>query len=293
MQRFLGFAVAVSLVIGLASSVHAINIVVAEVQNGVAVVRGNQAARNAAITWETANVTKANNGGAFSFSGVVPNDCVGTLSDGVSTIEVAVLDCTPVSVAPARVPRTGVTTSLAAGDDGALQKGIPLPTPRFTDNNNGTITDNLTGLIWLKNANCIASSYPGFDQTGIIGDGAVTWFQAMDFVAGINSGTYNCGDISGTGNTHRTDWRLPNIRELSSLVNYAFFTPAISNAAGTGHGNDSDPFSNLSISGDYLSSTTMARVRGVFRLDFEDGILFEGSPSGPQLGFVLAVRGGS
>jgi len=292
MQRFLGFAVAVSLVIGLASSVHAINIVIAEVQNGVAVVRGNQAARNAAITWETANVTKANNGGAFSFSGVVPKDCVGTLSDGVSTIEVAVLDCTPVSVARAPVPRTGVTTSLAAGDDGALQKGVALPTPRFTDSSNGTITDNLTGLIWLKNANCIASSYPGLDQTGIIGDGAVTWFQALNFVAGINAGSYNCGDTSATGNTHQTDWRLPNIRELSSLVNYAFFNPAISNAAGIGNGSGSDPFSNLITSGDYLSSTTMARVRGVFRLDFEDGILFEGSPSGPQLGFVLAVRGG-
>jgi hypothetical protein len=99
MQRFLGFVIAVSLVNGLASSVHAINIVVAEVQNGVAVVQGNQAARNAAITWETANVSKANNGGSFSFSGVVPKDCIGTLSDGVSTIEVAVLDCTPVSVA--------------------------------------------------------------------------------------------------------------------------------------------------------------------------------------------------
>ncbi len=28
------------------------------------------------------------------------------------------------------------------------------PTPRFNDNSNCTVTDNLTGLIWLKSANC-------------------------------------------------------------------------------------------------------------------------------------------
>src|SRR5688572_9348695 len=124
MKTFSAVAIGLYSAIVCTSSVEAINIDVAEVQNGVAVVRGNQAARNAAITWETANVTIANNGGAFSFSGVVPNDCVGTLSDGVSTIEVTVLDCTPVSAAPAPVPRTGQTTSYAAGDDGALQKGV-------------------------------------------------------------------------------------------------------------------------------------------------------------------------
>ena len=40
------------------------------------------------------------------------------------------------------------------GQDGALQKGVELPTPRFSDKSDGTIKDNLTGLIWLKNANC-------------------------------------------------------------------------------------------------------------------------------------------
>ena len=147
---------------------------------------------------------------------------MGTLSDGVTTIQVVVPDCTPVSTTPAPVPKTGQTTAYAAGDDGVFQKGVVLPTPRFTDNGNGTITDNLTGLIWLKNANCIASSYPGFDQTGLAGDGAVTWYQALDFVAGINAGTYDCGDTSN-GGTHQADWRLPNIRELLSLGNYAFF----------------------------------------------------------------------
>jgi len=64
----------------------------------------------------------------------------------------------------APVPQTGqvlcynsagtVITCAGTGQDGALQKGVELPTPRFTDNGNGTIKDKLTGVIWLKNANC-------------------------------------------------------------------------------------------------------------------------------------------
>ncbi len=156
MKKFLGLAVGLFLVVGFSSAAEAIKIKIAEVQNGIAFIKGNDAAGRSAITWEGHFATSSNPSGAFSFDGVVPADCVGTLSDGVSTIEVAVLDCTPVSAA-APVPRTGQTTSYAVRDDGALQKGVAWPTPRFTDNNNGTITDNLTGLIWLKNANCIGA----------------------------------------------------------------------------------------------------------------------------------------
>ena len=58
---------------------------------------------------------------------------------------------------PTGVPKTGKTTSYATGDDGDLEKGVAWPIPRFTDNSNGTIRDNLTGLIWLKDANCFGS----------------------------------------------------------------------------------------------------------------------------------------
>jgi hypothetical protein len=52
----------------------------------------------------------------------------------------------------APVPKTGQTTSYGndTRDDGALRKGVAWPTPRFTDNNNNTVTDNLTGLIRMK-----------------------------------------------------------------------------------------------------------------------------------------------
>ena len=121
---------------------------------------------------------------------------------------------------PVIVTKTGQTTSYATGDDGDLEKGIDLPSPRFTDNSDGTITDNLTGLIWLQNANCIQTHYPSFDNdvagdSNIAGDGKVTWQHALDFVAGINSGTYpNCSGGS-------SDWRLPNIKELISLLDHS------------------------------------------------------------------------
>jgi hypothetical protein len=60
---------------------------------------------------------------------------------------------------PAPVPKSGQTTSYATGDDGDLERGVEKPPlkDRFTDNGDGTVTDNLTGLIWLKNADCFGS----------------------------------------------------------------------------------------------------------------------------------------
>jgi uncharacterized protein DUF1566 len=90
--------------------------------------------------------------------------------------------------------------------------------------------------------------------------GSMRWISWREF----NDGTYDCGDTSRKRGTHRTDWRLPNIRELLSLVDFAFLDPAISNAAGTGNGNSNDPFSNFPFpSGSfpgtwiYWSSTTL------------------------------------
>ena len=61
------------------------------------------------------------------------------------------------------LPKTGQTkcydTSGAeipcaeTGQDGDIQAGVPWPEPRFTDNGDGTMMDNLTGLMWTKNAN--------------------------------------------------------------------------------------------------------------------------------------------
>jgi hypothetical protein len=270
------------LVIFFSSAEAVINITEAVIQDGVVHVQGNQAPSSAAIFWEgVALGVSSNPGGAFKFDTTdLPEDCVGRLKIGTEKRDVVINDCTPASAAAAPVPQTGQTTSFDTNkpqrDDGALQKGVPLPNPRFIDNSNGTITDKLTGLIWLKNANCP--------------NGTRVWQGALDFVVGINNGTNNCGDTSNEG-SHQTDWRLPNIRELFSLVDFAFVNPAISNAAGTGQGSGSDPFSNFQAS-NYWSSTTFAGDSGfAWGVNFFFGNVFNVFKGGNLL--VTAVRGGS
>ncbi len=108
---------------------------------------------------------------------------------------------------PAQTWKTGQTSSYAAGDDGNLQHGVDWPEPRFKDNGDGTVTDHLTGLIWLKNANCV---------------GSMTWNQALTCCTNLASGSCSLTDGSTAG-----DWRLPNRKELLSLVDYSQYFPAL------------------------------------------------------------------
>jgi len=59
----------------------------------------------------------------------------------------------------------------------------------FTDNGNGTITDSDTTLMWQKEDD----------------DTRRTWEQAITYCEGLSLGTYS-------------DWRLPNIKELRTIV---------------------------------------------------------------------------
>jgi hypothetical protein len=115
---------------------------------------------------------------------------------------------------PTQVPKTGQTTSTKTGDDGDLEKGVAWPTTRFTDNGDGTVTDNLTGLIWLKNANCF-----GLEQ----------WSDALSACNSLADGTCSLTDSSSAG-----DWRLPNIKEILSLIDYGQFDPALASNPFTG-----------------------------------------------------------
>jgi hypothetical protein len=113
------------------------------------------------------------------------------------------------------LPETGQTTSFYTGDDGDLRHGVIWPSPRFVDNGDGTVTDALTGLVWLKDANC--ANTIGHDPGGS-GNGSMTWEHALDFVSGINDGTYDISDCASY-TAGETDWRLTNINEIESLFN--------------------------------------------------------------------------
>jgi len=116
----------------------------------------------------------------------------------------------------ARVPQTGQTqcwdinwsptTCDGTGEDGDYQAGVAWPTPRFTNQGNGTVRDNLTGLTWLKNTNCFGG----------------VWWDALTFANTLASGMCGLTDRSVAG-----DWRLPNIKELQSLIDFSQESPAL------------------------------------------------------------------
>ena len=267
MAKLISFIVMTTLAVLVSSAQAAIRIETATVQSGVAFIKGNGAVRGAQITWEgLAGVATANkNNGGFSFFGVLPPDCRGTLTDGAQTIEVAILGCTSGGFV---IPRTGQTTALVTGDDGDLEKGLPWPNPRFTDNLNGTVTDNLTGLIWPKDLDCVGASTTH------------NWPNALAAAKTLAHGNVECGltDGSAAGN-----WRLPNRNELLSLLDLGTTNPALP---------ASHPFINFNNQSGYWSSTTNAAdTNQAWFVEFGNANVGSAPKSG--LVFVTAVRGGS
>lgn len=76
----------------------------------------------------------------------------------------------------------------AAGDDGDLQAGTAWPVPRFTNNEDGTVTDNFTGLMWEQSPST----------------STISWGDALTYA--------NDSTLAG-----HDDWRLPNRNELITL----------------------------------------------------------------------------
>jgi hypothetical protein len=166
----------------------------------------------------------------------------------------------------APVPKTGQTTSYATGDDGDLEKGVAWPSPRFTvhdsgtpgDTSDDTVTDNLTGLMWTRNAN------HGQKRWQYIGT-----YPALEYCNGLTLGGYS-------------DWRLPNVRELYSLVD-------ASRSAGpvlpSGH-----PFENVQSDKYWSSSTPAAATASACYVNMNDG--YGNIDAKTSAYYVWPVRGG-
>lgn len=75
------------------------------------------------------------------------------------------------------------------------------PRLRFVDNGDGTSTDRITGLVWLKDMQC------GNQWS------TVTWSDAMANAAALQDGQCGLTDGSQPG-----DWRLPNKNEMGTLI---------------------------------------------------------------------------
>jgi hypothetical protein len=108
-----------------------------------------------------------------------------------------------------------LTTMVSYPAMAACVSAIPQTTPssHLVDNDNGTITDTATGLIWKK---CSAGQNNDTACTGSAT--AFPWDKALQVAETLNSS----GGFAG-----KTDWRLPNIKELQSIVEVACSLPSI------------------------------------------------------------------
>ena len=134
-----------------------------------------------------------------------------------------------------------------------LQFSYPPPTtPRFTDNGDGTVTDNYTGLMWTQDANLYGEN---------------DWWDATSY----------CWDLTLA---NHSNWRLPNISELNSLIDETQEDPALP---------PDNPFTNVQ-SGFYWSSITNAYLTDVaWGVHFSNGSVGYGDKNDDN--DVCCVRG--
>jgi len=145
-----------------------------------------------------------------------------------------------------KLPKTGQTTSYPNGndtdrDDGYYQKGSPI-SPRFVDNGDGTITDRVTNLMWAKDGN----------GTGCNDGSKITWADAITYCEGL--------DFAG-----HTDWRLPNYKELVSILDLGTFSPAI----------NATYFPNTRSDGYWSSTTDAFRTGYAWVVYFFNGYVYD------------------
>ena len=162
----------------------------------------------------------------------------------------------------AAVPKTGQTISNTVGDDGDLEIGVDwITSTHFITGTTGVVTDTLTGLVWLEDANCF---------------GRRNWATALNNANTLANGSCGLTDSSSAG-----DWRLPNMRELYSLIDFSQGSPALP---------DGHPFTGVQL-GYYWSSTTNALATSfAWMVDLSDG---GAGPSGKTYTrYMWPVRGG-
>jgi len=152
--------------------------------------------------------------------------------------------------------RNGISNN-CGGDDASTQDavfdtGCPME-DRFIANQNGTVLDRCTGLLWQRE-----SGFQGF---------TLNWFEALEYCENLQFAGFD-------------DWRLPNVRELQSIVNYGRIWPATT-----------EEFSLVSTF--YWSSTTLSDDPGVaWVVNLFDGLVSYGIKSSRKTPMVVAVRGG-
>lgn len=162
----------------------------------------------------------------------------------------------------------GIVGLVDVPDDGTVQAGAPLS---YTDNADGTITDNNTGLMWEKKG-----SLDGFLDFNNLHDADNSYIWSGD---GSQETIWDWLDVlNAEGFAGFNDWRIPNAKELQSIVDYERYAPSI------------DPIFGPTVMSGYWSSTSSAFLDGAWFVNFFIGDVNFDSKNGD--GHVRAVRGG-
>lgn len=136
------------------------------------------------------------------------------------------------------------------GQDAALLSGNALAgwtADRFAVLDDVLVQDRVTELIWTKNS-CPAE-YP------------LSWQESLAYIDTMN-------ETAGYG---RTDWRMPNRRELRSLIDHSTRKPALS----AGY-----PFQHVFLGWYWTSTTAAIAPRYAWYVHFAGGRMFYGSKDG-------------
>jgi hypothetical protein len=138
---------------------------------------------------------------------------------------------------------------------------VAQPNQRFTDNDDGTVTDNKSGLIWLKNANCFGYKH---------------WSTAMDLAKSLKNGQCDLRDRSVAG-----QWRLPSKEEWEILIDKSARNPALP----AGH-----PFIGVLSNGYWSSTSGASSSSNAWSVNLDDTSVYWGYET--YGGYVWPVRGG-
>jgi hypothetical protein len=172
------------------------------------------------------------------------------------------------------VPRSCTGT----GQDGEFQKGLARS---YTDNSNGTITDNRTGLVWEK----LADDGTLHDKDTIYAWGDA-FGEAFWKIQQLN--TSPCF-------ADQCDWRLPNVNELHSILDYAGTSTTLRVATVFNTGCTPGCLvtaCSCATGGAHWSSTTDTEVPELaWEVLFDVGYVVNDAKVSPN--FVRAVRGGA
>ena len=142
------------------------------------------------------------------------------------------------------------------------------PTAAFTDNHDGTVTHALTGLMWKRCAEGLTTTACAGSVT------TMTWAQAL---AAAKDSTF----------AGYSDWRLPNIKELDSIVETCGYSPSINQT-----------LFPATPAGDFWSATSDISATGsALLVSFVHGGAISNSPTPPpgvktNVYPVRLVRGG-